>query len=96
MYIKEVLRLYYQMGKTRQQMATSLRISYSAVHHAIGIADENGDIELLALGDQKLTGILYPNSPGRKYTVEKAGLDFQRRQRRKRVMFRLAPKRYLP
>ena len=77
MYIREILRLYYQMGKKRQQIAASLGISYSAVRRAIAIADESGGIELLALGDQELTGILYPNSPGRKYALEKARLDFE-------------------
>ncbi len=75
MYLKEILRHYYQLGKNRQQIANALGISYSAVQRAVAIPEQLDKSSLLQMSDIELAEVFYPNSPGRRIMEPKAELD---------------------
>lgn len=74
-YVKEVLRLWYQMELNRHQIATSLGISHQTVTRLVTIAQVNGGKALLSLGEAELKAIFYPQRPGRKEILAKAEID---------------------
>lgn len=75
MYIKEILRLYYQMGRNRQQIANALGVSYSTVQRVVAISESSGEGSLLEVSESELGAIFYPNAPGRKVIETMAELD---------------------
>lgn len=57
MYIKEILRLYYQMGRNRQQIANALGVSYSTVQRVVAISQSSGEGSLLEVNESELGAI---------------------------------------
>ncbi len=74
-YQREILRLYYKMGRKRQHIADALGISFASVQREIEIAEENGGARLLDLSESELASVLYPIRPGRKAMDTKAQPD---------------------
>ncbi|WP_298211214.1 hypothetical protein [Ferrimicrobium sp.] len=74
-YVREVIRLHYELEKNRNEIAQSLGISHATVTRILGLAEDRG-AELLALGDTELKALMYPNPAGQKPSTTKAPIDF--------------------
>ena len=74
-YVREVIRLHYELKKNRNEIAQSLGISHATVSRILGLAGERG-VALLALGDAELKALMYPNPAGPKPSTTKAPIDF--------------------
>ena len=74
-YVREVIRLHYELEKNRDEIAQSLGISHATVSRILGLAGERG-VELLALGDAELKALMYPNPAGPKPSTTKVPIDF--------------------
>ncbi|WP_298340287.1 sigma factor-like helix-turn-helix DNA-binding protein, partial [Ferrimicrobium sp.] len=64
-YVREVIRLHYELEKNRNEIAQSLGISHATVSRILSLAGERG-VELLALSDTELKALMYPNPAGPK------------------------------
>ncbi|WP_298337478.1 IS21 family transposase [Ferrimicrobium sp.] len=74
-YVREVIRLHYELEKNRNEIAQSLGISHATVTRILSLAGERG-VELLALSDTELKALMYPNPAGPKPSTTKAPIDF--------------------
>jgi transposase len=74
-YVREVIRLHYELEKNRNEIAQSLGISHATVSRILSLAKERG-VGLLALGDAELKAVMYPNPAGPKPSTTKAPIDF--------------------
>jgi Transposase and inactivated derivatives len=74
-YVREVIRLHYELKKNRNEIAQSLGISHATVTRILGLARDRGE-ELLALSDWELKTMMYPNQAGPKSDKTKAAIDF--------------------
>ncbi len=65
--VREVLRLYFDFEKSKNQISTSLNLSFSTVSIIINRAKANNlDYKTAKeLSDTKLNLLIYPNKPGK-------------------------------
>ncbi len=77
--VREVLRLYFDLEKSKNQISTSLNLSFSTVSIIINRAkDNNLDYKTAKeLSDSRLNDLIYPNKPGKKSDIKKIHPDYE-------------------
>lgn len=75
-YVREVIRLHYQQGKNRYQIAQSLGISHATVTRILASTGERWR-ELLESGDAELHAFIYPTRPGPKAIATKVPINLE-------------------
>jgi transposase len=77
--VREVLRLYFESERTKNQISISLNLSFSTVSIIINRAKEkNLDYKTAKeMSDSRLNELIYPNKPGKKSDIEKVRPNYE-------------------